>query len=195
MWEILPSRRRTLALTSEHSTSSIWHPQMRRRSNGTSASRQLTRLVRSLPHRGRSSHGCASANCRSRLDDRSAAGAELMSAPSSPGRTWRRFDCQRRMRRLARTFSGAVRIGRGSITCLPNVAGVSAPAPGTHAYDARRPVDKHRHDRGHRRKPGVALAAISIAVLCCAQGCRTAPAESETQDGVRRVSARVRGIT
>ena len=104
------------------------------------------------------------ADRRHRVDDRGAAGAKLMSAPASPGRTWHRVGGERRVRALARAFPAVVRVVGRLYARVSGVARVAASASSSNSDDAAHSLDKSRHEPRSRRGPRRPLASLSVAI-------------------------------
>ncbi len=179
------------------STSSISRLPGKRHSNAMCVFQPSMHRVPQSAHHARRNEGRRVADCRHGLDGRGVAGAELMTAASSPGRTWSRVGRQRGLRALARSLPTAVRVSRRRKPCLSGMARLGASGSPAHQDDAADLLGKLRHNRRDRRRPGRSLASISLAlaVLCTSVACRPAAKEPDRHDGFRRVVAHVRGIT
>jgi hypothetical protein len=135
------------------------------------------------------------ANRRAHFDALCAAGAQLMTAASSPGRTWSAFIGQHRVRALARRTAAGIRDDRCRRSGVPKLAR-RAPAGGT--TDACHVVHsdgKSQCQRGGGADVGSAVVAISVILMLTVAGCASGPPSPEQTEGVRVVRAQVRGIT
>ncbi len=101
-------------------------------------------------HRRRNNETDWIANRRDHFDDRRVLGAELMSAPSSPGRTWRRVGSERGLCALARTLSTSLHCTRTRHAHVSSVASETTTASSPHTHDAGHSVDEYRHESGRR---------------------------------------------
>ena len=163
----------------------------------------------SVLYMGRVQHAQPVGERRHRLDYRGAARAQLMSASSSPGRTWSLVAAECRLSFLVGALAAPLRRACGVGARLPDVACVAPPVHPPHASsDGRLRREPHRQCRG---ADALGLARISLsltvsemtrtrqllvgALLGSSLGCASDPVVPARDAGVNRVFATVRGVT
>ena len=146
--------------------------------------------------------------CRHRRDSCGAAGSQLMSAASSPGRTWSRIGPQCRMSVLAGGLAAALRSDCRWLARVPGMARVAASVVSTYAARHDHSVGQRRYERARTGRVGWFVVTVSMMMRYAFVGlpltllvarttaCGSADqASGEQPQGVQRVLAHVKGIT
>ena len=131
-----------------------------------------------------------------------------MSAPSSPGRTWRSLDPEHGLPAVAASIAAAVCIGRRGGACLSGLAGVAAAGASANQGHALHPVGQSGHKSAGPGRVvrsvgslsltgGRSMTSMGMSLVLLVLVTTSASPQSSLQraEGVTKVLAKVQGIT